>query len=74
MQSQKKGMLFCGDVVAMEKRFSCSKAWEQKLHEYVSFCNLEAPILPDMRESSTLESAESAHSAQNGGGAKLANA
>ena len=41
-----RGLLFCGDVVAMEKRFTCTEAWQEKLRQYISFCNLEAPLLP----------------------------
>lgn len=41
-----QGMMFCGDVVAMNGSFAIDKALQEKLRSNISFCNLEAPILP----------------------------
>lgn len=41
-----QGMMFCGDVVAMNGSFTIDKALQEKLRSNISFCNLEAPILP----------------------------
>ena len=40
-----QGMMFCGDVVAMNGSFIIDKALQEKLRSNISFCNLEAPIL-----------------------------
>ena len=41
-----QGLLFCGDVVAMNGGISIDRALQEKLRSNISFCNLEAPILP----------------------------